>query len=370
MPIYMDLHIVDGITAKGAAEAHLQDLLIQAQYNCTCMTYWVDESKNSAFCLIDAPNREAVKELHNKAHGLITHQIIEVASTVVESFLGRIYDPESTELLEGKLKVFNDPAFRILLLIQTIDPILLVNNVGKDKCDDLLVRYQQMLADTCREFEGKIADQYENISIISFVTAFKAVAHALKLQDVFSNEEKELLQLKISINAGVPVTKSERLFGDTIQAGERMLLVGKKYQIAAASIIKEIHNKNHFKQQQDSIFTLTITDEKRLNQLINVLEQNSGNKSFAVEALCKSMSMSKSSLNRLTWSLLGKTPNSLINEFRLNKALQLLRKSGDTIAQISFATGFTSPSYFSKCFQNHFQITPTRYLELLKEIKK
>jgi hypothetical protein len=72
MPIYMDLHIVPGITAKGAAEAHLQDLLVQAQYNCTCMTYWVDESKNSAFCLIDAPNPEAVKELHNKAHGLMT----------------------------------------------------------------------------------------------------------------------------------------------------------------------------------------------------------------------------------------------------------------------------------------------------------
>lgn len=369
MPIYMDLHIVPGITAKGAAEAHLQDLLVQAQYNCTCMTYWVDESKNSAFCLIDAPNPEAVKELHNKAHGLMTHQIIEVNSTVVESFLGRIYDPESIEL-EGKLKVFNDPAFRILVLIKTIDPILFTNKAGKAKCEELFTRYQQMLDISAKEFEGKIAEQYENISIISFVSTFKALGYAMALQSLFSKKELELLEAKISINAGVPVTQSPRLFGDTIQGGERLLLACKKNQVITASIIKEISHKNYFEERHNVISALSNMDEKKLNQLFDTLEENSANESFTIDTFCKSMCLSKSGLNRLTQSLLDKTPNSLITEYRLDKALQLLRKSGDTISQISFATGFSSPSYFSKSFQKHFEMTPTRYLEFSKTNNK
>jgi len=368
MPIYMDLHIVPGITAKGAAEAHLQDLLIQADYQCNCMTYWVDEAKNSAFCLIDAPNPEAVKELHNRAHGLMTHQIIEVNSTVVESFLGRIYDPESAAL-EGKLKVFNDPAFRILILIKTVDPIILSNKIGKLEYEKLFNKYQEVFTHTVQHFEGKIAEQYEDISITSFVTTFKAVGFATALHEEFSKPEYDLFNVKISINAGLPVTQNARLFGDAIELGERLLMAAASNQVIAASIIKEISHKNYF-QQQNSVTALSIMDENRLNQLIDALEESFMNESFMVDNLCKSMSVSKSSLNRLILTLFDNTPNALINEFRLTKALQLLRKSGDTISQISFATGFTSPSYFSKCFQNHFQITPTRYLELLKDIKK
>src|SRR5690606_42052588 len=123
MPIYMDLHIVPGITAENAAKAHLEDLRFQEEFECNCMTYWVDETKDSAFCLIEAPNPKAVKELHDKAHGLITHQIIEVNSTVVESFLGRIYDPEIPGRLDEQLKVFNDPTFRSLVLLSLRDPV-------------------------------------------------------------------------------------------------------------------------------------------------------------------------------------------------------------------------------------------------------
>ena len=45
MPIYMDRHIVPGIEAKHAAQAHREDLKIQDEYGCRCMTYWVDEER-------------------------------------------------------------------------------------------------------------------------------------------------------------------------------------------------------------------------------------------------------------------------------------------------------------------------------------
>lgn len=66
----------------------------------------------TAFCLIEAPNSNAIIEMHKKAHGNVPHQIIEVDKTIIESFLGRIEDPEKA--LNTDLNIINDPAFRTI----------------------------------------------------------------------------------------------------------------------------------------------------------------------------------------------------------------------------------------------------------------
>src|SRR3954462_3876971 len=124
MPIYMDVHIIPGVKARDVAEAHQRDLFHQEEYGCKCMTYWIDEERENVFCLIEAPDKEVVKEMHGKAHGLIPNKIIEVSSSLVESFLGRIYDPAEAETSDDGLKVFNDASFRALLVTRTTDPIL------------------------------------------------------------------------------------------------------------------------------------------------------------------------------------------------------------------------------------------------------
>ncbi|HET6995148.1 MAG TPA: DUF4242 domain-containing protein, partial [Chitinophagaceae bacterium] len=123
MPIYMDVHIVPGVKAKDVAEAHRKDLLHQEEHGCKCMTYWIDEERENIFCLIEAPDKAAVEEMHNKAHGLIPNKVIEVSSNVVESFLGRIYDPEEAKLSDEGLKVFSDPSYRVLLVTAITDPL-------------------------------------------------------------------------------------------------------------------------------------------------------------------------------------------------------------------------------------------------------
>src|SRR5438128_2229716 len=122
MPIYMDVHIVPGVKAKEVATAHHMDLLNQEEYECKCMTYWIDEQRENVFCLIEAPDKDAVKELHRKSHGLVPNKIIEVSSKVVQSFLGRIFDPEEAEITDDGLKVFTDSSFRILVVTKIVDP--------------------------------------------------------------------------------------------------------------------------------------------------------------------------------------------------------------------------------------------------------
>src|SRR5688572_23740636 len=153
MPIYMDCHILPGVKARDVAEAHRRDLLIQDDHRCNCMTYWIDEKRGNVFCLIEAPTEEAVIEMHSKAHGLVPHKIIEVNGNIVESFLGRITDPEDAAHAEG-LKVFSDSSYRTLLFIQTPDPVLLQNQIGNEKAKALIQQQNEIIRNTISAFEG------------------------------------------------------------------------------------------------------------------------------------------------------------------------------------------------------------------------
>jgi len=74
MPIYMDRHDAEGATLEGCANLHKKDLAIQGKYGVRFITYWVDEVRCSAFCLVDAPNKEAIQKAHDEAHGDTSHR--------------------------------------------------------------------------------------------------------------------------------------------------------------------------------------------------------------------------------------------------------------------------------------------------------
>ena len=96
MPIFMDRHEVsESVSAESVAQLHKEDLKIEKQFNCRGLTYWYDDIKKLAFCLVEAPNKESIHNMHNHAHGEIPHVILEVDENIVESFLGRIEDPGS-----------------------------------------------------------------------------------------------------------------------------------------------------------------------------------------------------------------------------------------------------------------------------------
>lgn len=63
MPIFMDRHDVsDEVTAENVAQLHQEDLKIQHKFNCRGLTYWFDGVRKTAFCLVEAPNKEALKK--------------------------------------------------------------------------------------------------------------------------------------------------------------------------------------------------------------------------------------------------------------------------------------------------------------------
>jgi hypothetical protein len=78
MPLYLDSHKVEGVTAKAVAEAHKKDLEVQGKYGVKYLKYWVDEKEGNVYCLVDAPSPEAAAKVHKEAHGLVAQEIHEV----------------------------------------------------------------------------------------------------------------------------------------------------------------------------------------------------------------------------------------------------------------------------------------------------
>ena len=97
MPIYMDRHYMEGVTRHVLATAHSKDLQTQGKYGVRFITYWFDEVRSTAFCLVDAPNKDAIQRAHDEAHGDVPSEIIEVDPAVVEAFLGRVTDLAPSE---------------------------------------------------------------------------------------------------------------------------------------------------------------------------------------------------------------------------------------------------------------------------------
>jgi AraC-like DNA-binding protein len=366
MPIYMDIHDVPGIEAIDAAEAHRKDMLIQEQYQCKCMTYWVDVSRGVAFCLIEAPEKSIVEEIHRNSHGLIPNKIIEVKKDLVESFLGRIHDPEDAVISDNGLKVFTESAIRILLLTDIIDPVLLRYGLGTEMANNLLDRQNSLIRKELSNSGGREVEHNGNGFIISFSSAAKAIACAHEIWKGLSDKDRSLTGFKIGLNAGEPVEKSDKLFGDTIRLARYLCTINSNDRIVVSSGVKDLLARDHFQKTQDIFMTLLPQDEIFVESLFQTLEDHWQDVDFDVAEFGQALAMSKSRLYRRTTELWGLAPNLLLKEFKLDKARELLKKQSSNIAQTTFDAGFSSPSYFTKCFKKRFGLLPARYLDSLE----
>ena len=80
VPLFLDIHHrIEGLTADAVTVAHQQDLVVQARYGVRFVRYWYDERTGKVFCLSEAPNADAVAEVHRHSHGLLADEIVEVA---------------------------------------------------------------------------------------------------------------------------------------------------------------------------------------------------------------------------------------------------------------------------------------------------
>jgi TolB-like protein/AraC-like DNA-binding protein/tetratricopeptide (TPR) repeat protein len=110
---------------------------------------------------------------------------------------------------------------------------------------------------------------------------------------------------------------------------------------------------------------ITPAETEFLEQLNSIIAQQLSNSQFGVEELADSMSMSRSNLLRKVKKLTGMSVNELIAKGRLAKAMELLKTTGMNVSEVGDATGFSSTSYFIKCFREEYGYSPGKTAEQL-----
>ena len=158
--------------------------------------------------------------------------------------------------------------------------------------------------------------------------------------------------------------KNDKLFGDTIQLAQHICSTAQNNHIVISSAVKDLVSKDQ-SLNQSHILTHAPQDEILLQSLYSKLEAHWQNPGYSVDDFAKDMAMSQSQLYRKTTELFNLSPNLLMKEFRLEKAKELMKKQRYSISQITFDSGFTSPSYFTKCFKSKYGLLPMEYIDLL-----
>jgi class 3 adenylate cyclase len=236
----MDRHYVEGATKSAVAQAHNKDLAIQEKYPVKFLTYWFDEPRCTAFCLIVSPDKETLQNAHNEAHGLVPNEIIEVDPNVVEAFLGRVKDPTPVDL-SSEIPI--DRGFRAIMFTDLKDSTLMNTMLGDTKALHMLHIHNALIRNALREYRGNEVKHTGDGIMASFSSVENAVWCAIAIQKAFADHNRrtpeEKLHIRIGLSAGEPVEEDGDLFGSAVQLAARICAHTEPDHILVAQIVRD-----------------------------------------------------------------------------------------------------------------------------------
>lgn len=102
-------------------------------------------------------------------------------------------------------------------------------------------------------------------------------------------------------------------------------------------------------------------DKVFLEKATGIIEERMTDSGFSVDVLAQEVGISRTGLFTKLKAVTGMTPNDFIRIIRLKKAAELLSQGDIQVSEACFQVGFSSPSYFAKCFQAQFGVAPTEF---------
>lgn len=123
---------------------------------------------------------------------------------------------------------------------------------------------------------------------------------------------------------------------------------------------------SHFLLNEAQQETLGKVEQQFINDFTHYVEKAIANPELNVDEIAEALSLSRSNLYRKIKSLTDYSPNELIRTIRVKYAKQLLNSKAKSISEVAYEVGFSSPSYFAKCFKDFYNESPTEYLERIR----
>lgn len=141
---------------------------------------------------------------------------------------------------------------------------------------------------------------------------------------------------------------------------------------SAPLLLARIHNLLQSRKQLKQVFggadelakeEISTPDKEFVSKIRSEIHRNISNNDFGVEQLGAAVDLSRVQLYRKVKALTGLSPVELIRATRVNRARKLIEGGATSVSEVAYQVGFTSPSYFTKCFKDQFGVSP---MELLK----
>lgn len=225
----------------------------------------------------------------------------------------------------------------------------------KEKLDEMKTLFLQNIKQELEEPVEKIVSPLD-----SLLKHTDEGRNKLQLQAIQQNVI-ELKSLVGQLSEGVllPLPADEHILNlDELLVDMRRLLEQQEQRKGQLHVMAEA--------QPDGRMLLSDADEAFIRKALHFVEQNLNNPEYSVEVLSHDMGMDRTGLYRKLVAVVGKTPTNFIRSVRLKRAAQLLEE-GYTVAEVTDSVGFSTSSYFSKCFQEEFGVKPSQYADKSKK---
>ena len=103
---------------------------------------------------------------------------------------------------------------------------------------------------------------------------------------------------------------------------------------------------------------LSLKDQKLLDNAIQLITDHLSDESFGIDELRQGLGLSRSQVHRRLHKITGLSTSLFIRSVRLKKAFEILKEGNLSVSEVAYSTGFSSPSYFNKCFHEQYGFPP------------
>lgn len=124
------------------------------------------------------------------------------------------------------------------------------------------------------------------------------------------------------------------------------------------SMLKHLFQGNRSAEKEIEESQLDSRDKQFLKQLHDIIQANLSNCDFSVEDIGQEIGLSRVQLYRKVKAMTGASVVELLRKARLAKAKRLLESRSKSVSEVAYEVGFSTPSYFSKCFKEEFGMLP------------
>jgi class 3 adenylate cyclase len=237
MKLYMDIHGGLGdVTPEELDAAHKRDLDVQHKHGVRFLTYWFNDPAGNAFCLVEAPDRDAAVACHKEAHGLMPHKLVEVTAPTLSAFVGDWTQSVPKRAMHGEAA---DTGVRTVMFTDIEGSTDISTREGDARVMEIVREHDRVVRACLESCGGREVKHTGDGILASFVSVSRAIDCALQIQAAVAASTVRF-RVRVGLSAGEPVSESDDLYGAAVNLAARACAVAAGGQVLVSNAVKEL----------------------------------------------------------------------------------------------------------------------------------